>query len=140
MLYAYSNTDQTVAINGILTFANNGVNTCNCVSHAAGTGSVALQGTGYYLITVNADAANTTATAGNITLQLYTNGVAYAGAEATQTSESTTDIAHLSFTTLIRVLPNCCVITNNNPLALTVVNTGIAATVSNAAITVVKVK
>lgn len=106
----------------------------------AGTGSVALQGTGYYLITVNADAANTTATAGNITLQLYTNGVAYAGAEATQTSESTTDIAHLSFTTLVRVLPNCCAITNNNPLTLTVVNTGIAATVSNAAITVVKVK
>lgn len=63
-----------------------------------------------------------------------------AGAEATQTSESTTDIAHLSFTTLVRVLPNCCAITNNNPLTLTVVNTGIATTVSNAAMTVVKVK
>lgn len=101
MLYTYSNTDQTVAVNGVVAFGNNGVSTCGCITHAAGTGSVSLQRAGYYRITVNADAANTTATAGNITLQLYSNGTAYAGAEATQTSESTTDVANLSFTALI---------------------------------------
>lgn len=140
MLYSYSNTDQTVAANGTLTFANNSISTCSCITHAAGSGSIGLTATGYYLINIEADAANTTATAGNITLQLYTNGTAYPGAEATVTSDSTTDLAHLSLSTLVRVLPNCCAITTNTPLTLTVVNTGIAATVSNATITVVKVK
>lgn len=138
MLYTYSTTDQTVAVNGVVALGNNGVSACGCISHAAGTGSVSLQRAGYYRITVNADAANTTATAGNITLQLYSNGTAYAGAEATQTSESTTDVANLSFTALIRVLPNCCAIDNNLPTTLTLVNTGIAATFSNVAMTVVR--
>ena len=138
MLYTYSNTDQTVAVNGVVALNNNGVSTCGCISHTAGTGSVSLQRAGYYRITVNADAANTTATAGNITLQLYSNGTAYAGAEATQTSESTTDVANLSFTALIRVLHNCCAIDNNLPTTLTLVNTGIAATISNVAMTVVR--
>ena len=138
MLYTYSNTDQTVAVNGVVALGNNGVSTCGCISHAAGTGSVSLQRAGYYRITVNADAANTTATAGNITLQLYSNGTAYAGAEATQTSESTTDVANLSFTALIRVLPNCCAIDDTLPTTLTLVNTGIAATISNVAMTVVR--
>lgn len=138
MLYTYSNTDQTVAVNGVVALGNNGVSTCGCISHSAGAGSVSLQRAGYYRITVNADAANTTATAGNITLQLYSNGTAYAGAEATQTSESTTDVANLSFTALIRVLPNCCAIGNNLPTTLTLVNTGIAATISNVAMTVVR--
>lgn len=138
MLYTYSNTDQTVAVNGVVALGNNGVSTCGCIYHTAGTGSVSLQRAGYYRITVNADAANTTATAGNITLQLYSNGTAYAGAEATQTSESTTDVANLSFTALIRVLPNCCAIDNNLPTTLTLVNTGIAATISNVAMTVVR--
>lgn len=66
------------------------------------------------------------------------NGNVYAGAEATQTSESTTDVANLSFTALIRVLPNCCAIDDNLPTTLTLVNTGIAATISNVAMTVVR--
>lgn len=140
MLYTYSNTAQTPAINGVLTFANNAISTCSCVSHSAGSGSVALQGTGYYLVSVNATVANTTATSGDITLQLYVNGVAYPGATGTKTSTATTDSGTISFTTLVRVLPNCCAITSNNPLTLTVVNTGIASSVSNAAMTVVKVK
>ena len=48
MLYTYSNTDQTVAVNGVVALGNNGVSTCGCISHAAGTGSVSLQRAGYY--------------------------------------------------------------------------------------------
>lgn len=46
MLYTYSNTDQTVAVNGVVALGNNGVSTCGCISHAAGTGSVSLQRAG----------------------------------------------------------------------------------------------
>lgn len=140
MLYSYSNTEQSVTVNGAIIFTNSTVSTCECITHTAGTGSISLTAIGYYLVSIEVDAANTTATTGNITLELYTNGTAYAGAEATATSDSTTDITHLSLSTLVRVLPNCCAITTNTPLTLTVVNTGIAATISNATITVVKVK
>lgn len=72
--------------------------------------------------------------AGDIGLKLLRNGVAVPGAEATVTG-ATGDTYNISFATLLRVLPSCCVIDNN--VALQVQATA-AGTISNISLSVVK--
>lgn len=139
MIYSYSTSDQTVAVNATISFENNGIKSGRCITHAVGTGSFSLNRVGYYLVHFNADVA-TSAAAGNATVQLYINGEAYEGAEATgTTSVAATDVVNLGFETIIQVLPNCCVNINNLPLTLTIRNTGLEAIFSNVALTIVKV-
>lgn len=87
---------------------------------------------GLYLVTLNADVTPTAA--GDIGLQLIRNGVAVPGAEATVTG-ATGDTYNVSFATLIRVLPSCCVINNNSMLQ---VQATAAGTITNASLSVVK--
>lgn len=75
---------------------------------------------------------------GDVTVQLNGNGSAIPGAISTVNSTAATDIGNLSFTAIVRVLPNCCAIQSNSPLTLTVENTGVEATYSNAAITITR--
>ena len=138
MLYTYSTTEQTVAVNGTVVLNTNGITGCSCISHTAGTGVINVNRAGYYKVTINASAANTTTTSGNIVLQLYGNEVAQAGAFATATSDSTADVQNLSFTTIVRTLPNCCAVNANLPMSLTLVNTGIAAIFTNVSMVVEK--
>ena len=140
MLNTYTNTSQAVAVNETLTFNNTAISACQFVRHTAGSASIAITGTGYYLIIFNADAAITGSTAGNVTAQLEVDGTVYPGAEATFYSTAATDIGNLSFATLVKVQPNCCAVSNNIPKTLTVVNTGLAATYTNAALTVYRVR
>lgn len=140
MLNTYTNTSQAVAVNGTLTFNNTAVSACQFVHHTAGSASTALTGTGYYLVVFNADAAITDSTAGNVTAQLQVDGTTYPGAEATFYSSAATDIGNISFTTLVKVQPNCCAISTNNPKTLTVINTGLAATYTNASLTIYRVR
>lgn len=65
---------------------------------------------------------------------LLRNGVAVPGAEATVTG-ATGDTYNISFATLLRVLPSCCVIDNNAALQ---VQATAAGTISNASLSVVK--
>lgn len=69
-----------------------------------------------------------------IRLKLLRNGVAVPGAEATVTG-ATGDTYNISFATLLRVLPSCCVINNNLELQ---VQATAAGTISNASLSVVK--
>ena len=71
---------------------------------------------------------------GDIGLRLVRNGVAVPGAEATVTG-ATGDTYNISFATLIRVLPSCCVINNNSELQ---VQATAAGTISNASLSVVR--
>lgn len=139
MLNTYTNTSLAVATDAPITFNNNAIHTCGPVSHAAGTPSIVLSGTGHYLVAFNGSAAITDTTAGNISVQLYVNGEAYPGAQGTIYSATADQDGNINFITLVRVLPNCCAIRDNSPLTLTVVNTGLAATFTNAALTVMRV-
>lgn len=141
MLNTYTNTSLAVVADTPITFNNNNIlTTCGPVSHAAGTASVSLNATGYYVVSFNGDAAITDSTAGNVTVQLYANGEPYNGAEATYYSSTANEDGNLSFTTIVRVLPNCCAVRDNNPMTLTVVNTGLAATFTNASLTVYRLR
>lgn len=122
---------QTVAANGFVGFPTNNLLTGVSIKHPAGSTSVNLI-QGLYLVTLNADITPTAA--GDIGLQLLRNGVSVPGAEATVTG-ATGDTYNISFATLLRVLPSCCVIDNNAALQ---VQATAAGTISNASLSVVK--
>lgn len=139
MIYSYSTSDQTVAVNATILFDDNGVVSGRCSTHSAGTGSFNLNGPGLYLVLFNGDVS--AAEAGDVVAQLYVNGELYEGAEATTTiTTATTEIDNIGFETIVKVLPNCCVIDGNIPVTLTVRNTGIEALYSNASVTIVKIR
>lgn len=122
---------QTVAVNGFVNFPANNLLTGVAIGHVAGAAAVNLL-RGLYLVTLNADVTPTAA--GDIGLRLVRNGVAVPGAEATVTGAAG-DTYNISFATLIRVLPSCCVINNNSELQ---VQATAAGTISNASLSVVR--
>lgn len=67
MIYSFTTSDQTVAVNATISFENNGIKSGCYITHAVGTGSFSLNKVGYYLVHFNADVA-TSAAAGNATV------------------------------------------------------------------------
>lgn len=134
MLYTYSITDQTVLTDGILSFNVNGVLTGCTVSHTAGTGAINLNRAGYYLVHFNGS-FSAASTEGDVVVQLLANGIAVDGATAAATDQTE---GNLAFTTIVRVLPNCCAVQDNVPTTLTFENQGAGVTFINTAATVTK--
>ena len=126
-LTAVTVADQTVVAEGFLDFNTNSVRNGCSVVHVAGSNSITLASDGLYLVTP--------AAAGDITLQLISNGTAVPGAEATITGAAA-DIYNISFSTLVKELPSCYAIDNTTVLQ---VQSSAAATVNNASITIIKV-
>ncbi len=135
MINSYNNTTQTVLTNGTLTFTADRVKTGCTVTHTAGSTTFSLNKPGYYFVTFNADGA-TTATEGNVVLSLQNNGTAVPGAIATFYSAAAVNVGNLNFSTIIQVRPACCAV--SNATNLTVVNTGVGATLTNANIVITK--
>ena len=134
MINAYSLVNQIVAVDELLDFDTTRVLTGCTVKHVDGTSAFTLTKPGYYYVTFNGTITNTAA--GIVTVELFNNGVAVPGAEASITNAAVTDERSFSFATIIRVLPSCCAI--DNTTTLTVANTGIAATYSVANINITK--
>jgi hypothetical protein len=133
MISSYNTTSQAVATNGLLTFTTDRILTgCTATRNDQ---TFQLNKPGYYYVTFNAVAAATT-TVGELTVELYNNGVAVPGAEASYTTTTAGDNANYAFSTIIRVPPSCCVV--NNTARLTVVNTGVDATYANVNINITK--
>ena len=120
---------------GSVYLINNSLEVAN-IPIGAGTPSIQLKRPGYYMVHFNASAAATAT--GDVTVQLNGNGSAIPGAISTVNSTAATDIGNLSFTAIVRVLPNCCAVQSNSPLTLTFVNTGVEAAYSNAAVTITR--
>ena len=133
MISSYNNTSQEVAINGLLTFTTDRILT-GCTATRNGQ-TFQLNKPGYYYVTFNADGAATTAV-GDIVVVLQNNGVTIPGAIATFTTTVADDATNLAFSTIIRVPPSCCAV--DNTANLTLVNTGVAATFTNANINITK--
>lgn len=76
------------------------------------------------------------ASTGLVSTQLYNNGVAIPGALSSITIDTAGSLKNVSFSTIVRVLNSCACI--DNTANLTVVNTGLEATYSDAEITIVR--
>ena len=133
MISSYNITEQNVLTNGIVNFTTDRILT-GCTATRNGQ-TFQLNKPGYYYVTFNADAAATD-TVGVLTVELYKNGVAVQGAEASYTTTTAGNVSNFAFTTIIRVPPSCCAV--DNTAMLTVVNTGVDATYSNVNINITK--
>lgn len=133
MLSSYNTTSQAIVSNGLLDFTTDRILT-GCTATRDGQ-TFQLNKPGYYYVTFNAVAAATT-TVGELTIELYNNGVAVPGAEASYTTTTAGENANYAFSTIIRVPPSCCIV--NNTARLTVVNTGVDATYTNVNINITK--
>ena len=133
MLSSYNITAQTVLTNGALNFTTDRILT-GCTATREGQ-AFQLNKPGYYYVTFNATAA-TTAVAGNVVVELRSGGVAVPGASAAFYSAAAINSANLAFSTIIKVPPSCCAV--DNTVSLTLVNTGVEATYTNANINITK--
>lgn len=134
-LYAYNLASQTVTAGGPILFTNSNVTGCSIKQ--ATTSNSEIINPGLYDVSVSASVA-TTGTAGNISIQLFQNGVAVPGAISTANSTAATDVEAVSFSVPIVINPNCCAVSNNLPTDLSVVVTGVSATVTNPIISIIK--
>lgn len=133
MISSYTSTSQTLLTNALINFNINAVETGCTVTHTEGTPTFSLNRPGLYYVAFNADALPTAA--GDLVVQLRSNNELVPGAIATTTG-TTTSTESLSFSRIIQVKPSCCSI--DNSVNLTVINSGVGATYSNANIVITK--
>ena len=133
MISSYNVTTQNVATNGILTFTTDRILT-GCTATRDGN-TFQLNKPGSYYVTFNASGA-ATSEVGDIVVALVNNGVAVPGATATVSPTVINSTRNFAFSTIIKVPPSCCAI--DNTANLTIVNTGVAATFTNANINITK--
>ena len=133
MISSYNVTTQNVATNETLTFTTDRILT-GCTATRDGS-TFQLNKPGYYYVTFNASGA-ATSEVGDIVVALVNNGVAVLGATATVSPTVINSTRNFAFSTIIKVPPSCCAI--NNTANLTIVNTGVAATFTNANINITK--
>ena len=134
MLEGYS-TNITVATDASVPF-NNVTIEKGCTAKLDAPGSIALNKSGIYMVSV--DAAGTPTTAGVMSIQLSKDGVLQPQAQSAVTG-TTTDVDNMSFVTLVQVKQDntcsCC----TSPTVVRVVNTGVPATYNIANICVTKI-
>lgn len=137
-LTTYNNTSQTLDANANVVFSTNYKLTGCSIRHTVETPTINIASSGLYLVTFSASGVES-GTAGDITLQLFRNGIAVPSAIATANSASATDIVNLSNSTIIEVDRVCpCANSGLTAIPLTLVNTGVGATFSNISLTVIK--
>lgn len=122
-VYAVNFTPQDVAVDGVINLGY--------LSRAYGdsfrlANGLELRGAGYY--DVSASITLDATAAGDVTVTLYSNGIAVPGATATQTATAAGDTVNLSIVSLIRVMCHC------QSATLTLVLSDVAATVTNVAL------
>lgn len=106
----------------------------------SGTRTIQFNKSGIYKVDVNASAVSTTATTGEITIQLMQNGVLAPYAIASETVANTTATHALGFSALVQVPNdncNCCC--KSVPTFITIMNEGVGATFSNINVVVTKI-
>ena len=134
MLEAYTN-NITVATDATIPFANVSLQK-GCTAKIESSGTIELNKSGIYMVSV--DAAGTPTEDGDISIQLYKDGIPQPQAQSIATG-TTTAASNLSFTTLVQVKENntcsCC----TSPTLVRVVNTGVPIAYSIANIVVTKV-
>lgn len=108
----------------------------DCNAFTTANNSITINRPGYYL--VNADVNIISSIAGNVAIQLYDGSTPITTASASQVALANS-IYHLSFSKIVRVLPNCNAVITNTPKVLSVYNVGVAGTISTINISVTKI-
>lgn len=130
-LYVVNNTTQDVVVNGLINPGNIirrfGPNV-NLINSA-----IQLDGQGYYSLDTSVTLAPTAA--GEVTVSVFRDGVLIPGSTATETVAAAGDFVNLSINALIR--EKMCYY-YNEPSNLTFVLTGVDASITNIATTVIK--
>ena len=130
-------TNQSVAINGLVNLGNITRSTtsgCGCekfYNFANGGNTLTLNGCGIYLVEV--EAVFSGQDAGVATFTIQENNVATTGTASETITTADTEIRSVDFSKIIRVLPN-------TKTSITVIDTGIATTITNFVIKVLKLK
>lgn len=123
---------QALAINDVFNFPNVTKTGISVISN--GSGSFTLNNPGLYLIIASVSGAG--AAAGNLSIQINSNGVLIPGTVQVANSTAVTDIVNLTTATIVDIPRSCACI--NNDAVITVVNSGIAGTFVNGAIQIIK--
>lgn len=116
--------------------------TCNngktsTFAYENGTTSLAINQCGYYLINATINAQGTACGSANV--QMQQNGNTILGASATDNISAIGNYTNLSFSKIIRVMPNCQLITTNIPSILTFSIYGVGLTIGTVNIAIVKI-
>lgn len=134
---------QTVDVDGLVNigtvYRKNSIKDDCCVSTFSNdTTTLSLNHKGIYHITVTAIVS--APVAGNVTLQLFANGVEIQGALATETiTTATTEFHTLTIDTYVLVNnANILGIWSASPVNLTLVNTDVESTISNVVVNATK--
>lgn len=133
MINSYSTTSRIIETESAITFDVNRIITGCTVTHIEGTPSFKLNKSGYYFVNFNCDVSGA---AGDVVVQLLSNGNAVPGAEGTSTLAAATDSTNLSFSSIIKILPSCSAI--DNLQTLTFNNAGLEATFTNVNVVITK--
>ena len=133
MLQVYTSVDQTVAENAPVNFNITKLSTCCCTT-ISNANQITLKKAGRYMVQFNGSAS--AATAGNVSVQLYSNGTKIADAVSSNYSGATGQDGSLHFATIIQVRPSCAMV--DNAVNLQVINISGSATFSNANLIITK--
>lgn len=133
MINAYTNISQPVAAGGTINFDVTRILTGCTIIHADGTPTFTLTKPGYYFVVF--DGVITGTTAGTVTVELLNGSTPIPGTIAS-TTIATDGVATLNFATIVRVLPSCPSI--DNTTKITVSNSGVDTTFTNANINITK--
>lgn len=137
MLNTYNAGTQILTENEDLIFAPNKILAGCPVTHTENSSTIKLNCPGYYYVSFNGDAVATAATeTAPIVVTLFNKTLAVPGAEASALSATDDQVVNLSFSTIIKVGPSCCVVDNDGQLTFT--NTGADATYTNVSVSVFK--
>jgi hypothetical protein len=124
VLYAVNTAAQTIPATGAIINFGSAVRRYGCNLNASG-GNVEISGCGYY--DIDANVTFTAAAAGAAVIQLFMDGVAVTGAKATITIGAANEAQTVNIPALARMTCDCT-------STLTAVISGLAGTVTNAAI------
>lgn len=125
----------TAPTNSSVPFNNSLKKGCSVVQN--GAASFQFNKRGIYLIAFDASAF-AAVTGGNITLQLYRNGIADAGGFTQAASTAAADIEALSFSTLVQVQHDNTCDCGTAPVTVQIRNVGVPATFVQANIVITK--
>ena len=123
---------QAVAVDSVFNFPNVTRTGSSIVSN--GSGSFTLDNAGLYLIIASVSGAG--AAAGNLSIQINSNGALIPGTVQVANSTAVTDIVNLTTFTIVDIPRSCACI--NNDAVITIVNSGIAGTFVNGSVQIVK--
>lgn len=134
VLNAYTSTDQLLEPDQEIDFNSiNILNGCS-ISFVPGTSTINLKKPGVYFISV--DAIVEPDDNGTVTMQLQKNNIKVDGAKASFDATEKGEIGGMSFSTIVKVPPSCCMV--DNTASLKILNLETNAIYSNANITVMK--